>query len=406
MKTLGGFSKPPTWTGNYITRITDKVMLHTIHVNTVSNTKYKATWYYRGKHLKKTMSGTSKTSNKARLRFVCDKKKINNIHGMKATRIEFTSHQHRSANYTTNIKPGLQGYMKNLFNLSIMAQGEVIHYEKPHDINNVNYTSHIYGVANPYTFLFKTTGVENTDTYAPLFFSSVNVVHEKHRQQIFSSMTVNSQRLNKNMDALQDALSPICSDDNLEVHVLFNRICCILGERKEAFLTTGEKIALIMLTEEFYMDNGIAHRDDESHWLGYEQHIMCKFFNYESQFTMDENKMLGQYELKNPEFLHIAPNLCSRSEARGGPTGQAIVTNHVKYLHATGKYKSLCELSEYLYMYAKEQSADIRNDIAPLLSSREAREHGKFSRGYRRSLRKYIKKQRQSKGFAFCDRES
>lgn len=404
MKTLGGFSKPPSWTGNYITKITDKIMLHTIHVNTVSNTKYKATWYYRGKDLKKTMSGTSKTSNKARLRFVCNKKKINNIHGMKATRIEFTSHQHRSANYTTNIKPSLQGYMKNLFNLSIMAQGEVIHYERPHDINNVNYTSYIYGVANPYTFLFKTTRVENVDTYAPLFFSSVNVVHEKHRQQIFSSMTVNSQRLNKNMSALQGALSPICSDDNMEVHVLFNRICCILGEKKEAFLTTGEKIALIMLTEEFYMDNQIAHRDDESHWPTYEQYIMCEFFNYESQFTMDENKTLGQYEPKNPEFLHIAPNLCSCKETYSR-TGRAIVMNHIKYLYVTGKYKSLCELSEYLYMYAREQSADIRTNIALLLSY-EVREHGRFSSKYRRSLRQYIKKQRQSKGIAFCYRES
>lgn len=374
-------------------------MLHTIHVNTVSNTKYKATWYYRGKELKRTMSGTSKTSNKARLRFVCDKKKISNIHGVKATRIEFTDHQNRSANYTTNIKPCLQGYMRNLFNLSIMAQGEVIHYERPHDVNNVNYTSYIYGVANPYTFLFQTTGADNVDTYAPLFFSSVNVVHEKHRQQIFSSMTINSQRLTENMEALQDALFPVCSDENMEMHVLFNRICCILGGQKEAFLTTGEKIALIMLTEEFYVDRNITNRDDESHWLTYKQYITCRFVDYESHHTMDENKILGQYEPKNPEFLHIAPNLCSdRPHGRNGHTGRSIIASHVRYLHATGKYKSLCELAEYLYMYARDQSVTIRANITLLLNQSQ---NGGFSQSYRRSLRKYIAKQRQSKGVTF-----
>ena len=233
-------SKPSSWTGNYSTEILPDFKLHTIHVNTVSNVQYRAKWRSRGRHLKKTMSGTSKTNNKARLRFVCDKKKVTNLHGVKATRIEFTENAKRSANYTTNVKPCLQPYYRNIFNLLIMAQGEIIQSEGPHVVNNVNYTSYMYGVSNPYTFLFNLMNIKNKDTYTPLFFSSVNVADKDYRHQIFSSMTMNSQRLAVDMRSVRTALSPVFQ--TLEVHKGLNYMCCLLGEHKEAFLTTGEKL--------------------------------------------------------------------------------------------------------------------------------------------------------------------
>ncbi|WP_206667806.1 hypothetical protein, partial [Salmonella enterica] len=79
-----------------------------------------------------------------------DKKKTVNVFGVKTTRIEFTEGAHRSANYTANCKPLLQPVFRNYFDLIMKSHEEFVTCSKKDVVNNLNYTTYLYGVCNPF----------------------------------------------------------------------------------------------------------------------------------------------------------------------------------------------------------------------------------------------------------------
>lgn len=182
-------------TGSCVVQLAKGVLLHVLHVNTVGNQKFNATVFSEThKRYARLQSNTTKTRRLSRLRFVSDKKRLSSQHGYKNTRIEFSSNPSRSANYTSNAKPLLQSYFRSVFETISLTQGTCVTSTKPFTVSNENLTCYIYGVANPLTVVIR---MKNTKTHfhTPFFFSSVNVAGKKTRHQLFSSMSINSQRV-------------------------------------------------------------------------------------------------------------------------------------------------------------------------------------------------------------------
>lgn len=323
--------------GNSIVRCDNDILLHTIHVNTVGNVKYVTKWYGNRK-IKKVQSNTTKTTEGTRLKFVSDKKKMVSLDGSKNTRIEFSTCAERSANYTSNVCLRYQKHYRNLFELVIMSQGEVIIAEKPLVINNVNYTTYIYGVANPQTLLLSINTSRSRAFHKPLFFSSVNVSNNEIQNQLFISMTINSQKLT-NVNDLKDSLRSVI--EMIEIHKHLNRVCTEIGYEKKGLLTTAEKMAIIYITEEYFSRKRLYERDSHAAWPEYELEIKSKFRFLSCRYTHEEKKVLGDFEFKNPEFVTLLPWILETGPGSGFTEDHILC--HARYLEAENKRKALCE---------------------------------------------------------------
>ncbi|KAJ7983459.1 hypothetical protein DPEC_G00378180, partial [Dallia pectoralis] len=250
-------------------------------------------------------SNTTKTKLLSRLRFVSDKKRLCSQHGYKNTRIEFSSNPSRSANYTSNAKHLLQPYFWGLFETIALSQGTCMVSTKPFTVSNENLTSYIYGVANPLANpLTVVLCMKNTNKHfhTPFFFSSVNVSGVETKHQLFTSMSINSQRVRNVAEELPEALGKVAK--LVEIHVHLNRLCCELAQERRGMLTSQEKICLVYLTETYF------------------------------------DKVLANYHLKNPEFIHLIPWLLDNPST----LHNNLIVAHLAYLKEEGKVNARAEL--------------------------------------------------------------
>lgn len=324
-------------TGSCVVELENNVLLHVLHVNTVGNQKFNATIV--SKHLRKyaqLQSNTTKTKLLSRLRFVSDKKRLCSQHGYKNTRIEFSSNPSRSANYTSNAKYLLQPYFRGVFETIALSQGTCMVSTKPFTVSNENLTCYIYGVANPLTVVIR---MKNTKKHfhTPFFFSSVNVAGEETRHQLFSSMSINSQKVRNIAEELPKALGKVAR--LVELHVHLNRLCCELAQERRGMLTSQEKLCLVYLTETYFIQ--VRDRSHPKYWPGYREAVGDTFLErYRSKLSSFQDKVLSNYHLKNPEFIHLVPWLLDNPNA----LHDRMIVAHEAYLREEGKVNSRVEL--------------------------------------------------------------
>lgn len=318
-------------------QLANGVYLHVLHVNTVGNQKFNAKVFSeRRRRCGQLQSNTTKTRRLSRLRFVSDKKRVCSQHGYKNTRIEFSSNPSRSANYTSNAKYLLQSYFRGVFDTISLSQGTCVVSTKPFTVSNENLTCYIYGVANPLTVVIR---MKNTKKHfhTPFFFSSVNVTGEKTRYQLFSSMSINSQKVRNVMEELPNALDKVAN--LIEMHVHLNRLCCELSQERRGMLTAKEKLCLVYLTELYFID--ATDRSHPRHWRGYSDSMKNVFVKYYcSKLSSFQDKVLTNYHLKNPEFIHIVPWLLDNPSR----LHDKLLISHEAYLRAENKVTARVEL--------------------------------------------------------------
>ena len=323
--------------GSCVVKLENNVLLHVLHVNTVGNQKFSGTTF--SKHLRKyarMQSNTTKTKLLSRLRFVSDKKKLCSQHGYKNTRIEFSSTPSRSANYTSNAKHLLQPYFRGVFETIALSQGTCIVSTKPFAVNNENLTCYIYGVANPLTVVIC---MKNTKKHfhTPFFFSSVNVTGEETRHQLFSSMSINSQKVRNVAEELPNALGKVVK--LLEIHSHLNRLCCELAQERRGMLTSQEKLCLVYLTETYFIE--VRDRSHPKYWSDYREAVRGVFVQrYRSDLSSFQDKVLTNYHLKNPEFINLVPWLLNNPSV----IHDKIIVSHEAYLREEGKVNARAEL--------------------------------------------------------------
>lgn len=324
-------------TGSCVVQLANGVLLHVLHVNTVGNQKFNATVFSeRHKRYARLQSNTTKTRRLSRLRFVSDKKRLSSQHGYKNTRIEFSSNPSRSANYTSNAKHLLQSYFRSVFDTISLTQGTCVTSTKSFTVSNENLTCYIYGVANPLTVVIR---MKNTKTHfhTPFFFSSVNVAGKKTRHQLFSSMSINSQRVKDVTQELPHALDKVAK--LIDIHVHLNRLCCELTQERRGMLTAKEKLCLVYLTELHFVD--VIDRSHPRHWNDYSDSVKRAFLErHRSKLSSFQDKVLTNYHLKNPEFIHIVPWLLDNPSR----LHQRMLTAHEAYLRAEKKVAARVEL--------------------------------------------------------------
>lgn len=324
-------------TGSCVVQLANGVLLHVLHVNTVGNQKFNATVFSeRHKRYARLQSNTTKTRRLSRLRFVSDKKRLSSQHGYKNTRIEFSSNPSRSANYTSNAKHLLQSYFRSVFDTISLTQGTCVTSAKAFTVSNENLTCYIYGVANPLTVVIR---MKNTKTHfhTPFFFSSVNVAGKKNRHQLFSSMSINSQRVKDVTEELPHALDKVAK--LIDIHVHLNRLCCELTQERRGMLTAKEKLCLVYLTELHFLD--VIDRSHPRHWDEYSGTVKRVFLErHRSKLSAFQDKVLTNYHLKNPEFIHIVPWLLDNPSR----LHDKMLTSHEAYLRAENKNTARVEL--------------------------------------------------------------
>ncbi|KAL7370482.1 hypothetical protein ABVT39_001816 [Epinephelus coioides] len=232
-------------TGSGVVELENHVLLHVLHVNTVGNQKFSATTFSsRLRQYARMQSNTTKTKLLSRLRFVSDKKRLCSQHGYKNTRIKFSSNPSRSANYTSNAKYGLQSYFRGVFETIALSQGTCVISTKP--------------------------------------FTKVRNVSED----------------------LSKALGKVAA--LVEIHVHLNRLCCELAQERCGMLTSQEKMCLVYLTETYFIR--VKDRSHPKYWSGYREAVGVAFRErYHSNLSSFQDKVLTNYHLKNPEFVHLVP---------------------------------------------------------------------------------------------------
>lgn len=313
------------------------VLLHVLHVNTVGNQKFGASVFSKEKRRYAQMqSNTTKTKLSSRLRFVSDKKRLCSQHGYKNTRIEFSANPSRSANYTSNAKFLHQTYFRSVFETVCLSQGTCVTAAQAFTISNENLTCYIYGVANPFTVM---VNMKNTKTHfhTPFFFSSVNVAGEESRHQMFTSMSINSQKVRNAAKELPGVLGRVAG--LLEIHVHLNRLCCEIAQERRGLLTSLEKLCLVYLTEVYFVD--ILDRSNPEHWEGYRCDVKTVFDkNYKSELSSFQDKVLTRYHLRNPEFVHMIPwFLANKTDFY-----LTLIRSHESYLKHENKLDARTEL--------------------------------------------------------------
>lgn len=323
--------------GSCLVELDNNVLLHVLHVNTVGNQKFNATIV--SKHLRRyaqIQSNTTKTKLLSRLRFVSDKKRLCSQHGYKNTRIEFSSNPSRSANYTSNAKYLLQPYFRGVFETIALSQGTCMVSTKPFTVSNENLTCYIYGVANPLTVVIL---MKNTKKHfhTPFFFSSVNVAGEETRHQLFSSMSINSQKVRDVAKELPTALAKVAT--LVEIHIHLNRLCCELAQERRGMLTSQEKMCLVYLTETYFIE--VTDRSHPKYWPAYREVVRGAFVErYRSKLSSFQDKVLTNYHMKNPEFINLVSWLLDNPSS----LNDKIIVAHEAYLREEGKVNARVEL--------------------------------------------------------------
>ncbi|KAE8280240.1 hypothetical protein D5F01_LYC20794 [Larimichthys crocea] len=194
----------------------------------------------------------------------------------------------------------------------------------------------MYGVANPSTIVIHMKNAIR-HFYTPFFFSSVNVAGEETRHQLFSSMSLNLQKVRNVAEELLKALGKVAR--LTEIHVHLNRLCCKLAQERRGMLTSQEKMCLLYLTETYFMQ--VRDRDHPKYWPGYREAVRGAFVErYRSDLSSLQDKILTNYHLKNPEFIHLVPWLLDNPSA----LHDKMIVAHEAYLREEGKVSARAAL--------------------------------------------------------------
>ncbi|KAJ7984145.1 hypothetical protein DPEC_G00364290 [Dallia pectoralis] len=249
---------------------------------------------------------------------------------------EFSSNPSRSANYTSNAKHLLQPYFRGLFETIALSQGTCMVSTKTFTVSNENLTSYIYGVANPLTVVLCMKNT-NKHFHTPFFFSSVNVSGVETKHQLFTSMSINSQRVRNVAEELPEALGKVAK--LVEIHVHLNRLCCELAQERRGMLTSQEKICLVYLTETYFVN--VRERSQPKYWPGYREAVRgAVVARYRSPLSPFQDKVLANYHLKNPEFIHLIPWLLDNPST----LHNNLIVAHLAYLKEECKVNARAEL--------------------------------------------------------------
>lgn len=295
---------------------------------------------------KRIQSGTVKAATSV---FVTDKKRCETTHGLKGTRIEFTRQPHfrRSSNYTNNNRPLYHALIHKFFELVSLSQGECIFNRSPPTLNNINYTTCLYGVTNPFAFSSSIL-TDRVQFHTPFFFPSVNLrdrdsslLSREKQHQIFASRYINSQKLNPgDVNHLGTFLGPL--SERIEADEPLNRYCCQTFLRDSKFLNTANKVALLYYNELFYLDSGVDPTTPSVWRDQYTAYITRRMREKKNDFFPQVDQRTGQLESKNPEFVHLVPHfiyLCSTH-----PDGLDLLEQFARRMGALGRGRTLYEL--------------------------------------------------------------
>uniref|UniRef100_A0AB33V978 ORF34 n=1 Tax=Latid herpesvirus 1 TaxID=3096545 RepID=A0AB33V978_9VIRU len=331
-------------TSNVVIRIRDSdppFYVHSKHVNTVHNKQHVVHTRRRAPY-KLLQSSIVKADTP---RFVMDKKKLVNLFGIKNTRIEFTEGEQRSANYTSNCKPLIQPPFRGYFDLVMKAHEEFsVGGSRGEVINNLNYTTYLYGVCNPFSTVVQMTEERKQRGkqrfLEPLFFSSINLInYDINTNQFFTSMTINSQRLAPGgVNDLGKNLYPIYS--LLELDLKLNWFCCTMGLFLEGFLNTPNKVVILWYNELYYLNHPAMNERGTGDWIPYRNFMLRHCASCINGFSMAFGQRLNQFIQKNCEFIHLVSALLDEPEE----PYLAAIQSYGDFLVTTGKYRSFTEL--------------------------------------------------------------
>ncbi|UMM52736.1 protein ORF58 [Lake sturgeon herpesvirus] len=314
----------------------------TQHVNIVYNKKQQTSVF--APHLlphKQIQSGTVLTDNN---KFVTDKKKTFSVQGVKNTRIEFTSLKNRSSNYTTNCRPLYQPAFQQFFELTGLCHGETSVTMSAMVVNNVNYTTCLYGLTNPFSFNFKICK-DHKKFHNTLFFPSVNLYKQaKGRQhQIFESRYINSQKIYPG-DVNQFGFYLQTVVAQTEYDPCLNWYFCRHFEATKSFLNTPNKTLILWFNERFYLAHPqVDIADPASYWPAYVTFMDLCVTPHLNHFIGFFSSGFGQYHNKNPEFIHLIPFLIFGA-ARGHNQGLDLIASYAHRLSRLQRHESLLEL--------------------------------------------------------------
>ncbi|ABG25606.1 ORF75 [Ranid herpesvirus 2] len=296
---------------------TSDILLVTQHVNTVYNRHQRIKIVHKGrfKH-KRIQNSTVRTTGN---RFVTDKKKSFTVDGYKNTRIEFTNAEERSSNYTTNAPSVHHSLYHSFFDLLCLAHGELVEHIRPPIMNNTNYTSCIYGMTNHYMFFIRLF-MTDTDFLRPLRFPScINAVTAETRHAFFTSMYINSQRVEPyNTSRLGSYITGV--ECYVECDRFLSFFCSKLFLQHRTFLNTANSIAILWLNEVYHMllPTILPDRPEADTYEWYETFMLRHYTRYANTFPGSCAQLMNQYRsIKNPTFNQCVPFILLRFAVAG-----------------------------------------------------------------------------------------
>lgn len=360
-------------TGNYILKAKhDKFQfyIHTRHVNMVANKRQTIPFYKQRQHIKTLQSNTMKNDSN---RFVTDKKKIVSIFGVKNTRIEFTPNTHRSANYTTVNIPKFQTIFQKYFHLIQMTHGEYIEDEHKSVINNVNYTTYLYGVNNPFS-VFLLMNKNKSEFLNLCSFSSINLIsdetvasNEKNSIQIFASMTLNTQNLNQfTVATLSERVAPLMK--LMEVDQKLNWFCNIFGLYTMGFINTPNKLNICWWNEIYYVVNPSLNKErNVEDWISYKNFMIQNISKGGNVIDYYLGQQNGQFHKRNPDVIHLVGGLLLEiTEQKISHESKKLVIDilksHFSHLNFSKKVYALIEMITLLSILFNTQRKVVTRD--------------------------------------------
>nr|QWY26475.1 MAG: hypothetical protein [Ranid herpesvirus 4] len=288
-------------TGFFISKLSkSEILLATQHVNTVYNRHQHV--QIVDEHLFKHKINQSGVVKSKTNKFVTDKKKCFTMDGLKNTRIEFTNTANRSSNYTTNAPVMYHSMYHAFFDIICLSQGELVTHTGPLVMNNTNYTSCVYGATNYFILFIRMINEQSVFNRPILFPSWINPRCENTRHQLFSSLYLNSQRVDpRKVDEIGSYVEDIAQF--IEYEPFLNKLCCDIVIEERRFINSPNKLLLVWLNELFYMVN----TKQEYSYKDYKTFMMLHFSIYRNNFFNHASQIMNQYRSKNIAFNHFVP---------------------------------------------------------------------------------------------------
>ncbi|AXF48597.1 ORF49-like protein [Bufonid herpesvirus 1] len=344
---LNGYMKPEMGDSGF--------RLASMHVNTVYNRKQRVCVTLDRARIKRVQNSTIKSQ---RNKFVSDKKKCVSVDGLRMTRIEFNQTSIQSSNYTINTEALNHETYLAYFDLLCRAQGETLSHKSNLVVNNINYTSCLYGVTNAFAVDSRLKADKDYNR-AFSFPACINWKGSSVRNMTFPSMYLNSQKLQPT-EVLDLGTELANMAGYIEPDYELNKFCVSVFMSNRTFINTPNKMVALLL-HETYKAWGIK----ADHFTFMQEH----YAQYANDMYSICAQLTNQYCNKNATFTHIIPILFMELAA-----GKVLTTEHLLKSYITRTClkggESLCELIHVLHecsklphisVHIKHQSTSIKN---------------------------------------------